>query len=73
MRLLREPFFWPSRCLRPARACPTDLMQCAGRQLNRQVHVILDDQMVKKQLAEAGMDVALTTPKQFKTVIAAEL
>lgn len=48
-------------------------MQCAGRQLNRQVHVILDDQMVKKQLAEAGMDVALTTPKQFKTVIAAEL
>lgn len=41
-------------------------------QLNRQVHVILDDPAVKKQLADAGMDVAPTTPEQFKGVIATE-
>ncbi len=42
-------------------------------QLNRQVHTILDDPAVKKQLADAGMDVAPTTPEQFKSVIASEL
>jgi tripartite-type tricarboxylate transporter receptor subunit TctC len=42
-------------------------------QLNRQVHTILDDPAVKKQLADAGMDVAPTTPEQFKGVIASEL
>jgi tripartite-type tricarboxylate transporter receptor subunit TctC len=42
-------------------------------QLNRQVHAILARDDVKLQLREAGMDVAPTTPEQFKTVIAQEL
>jgi tripartite-type tricarboxylate transporter receptor subunit TctC len=35
--------------------------------------VILEDAAVRKQLADAGMDVAPTTPEQFKTVIAQEI
>ncbi len=42
-------------------------------QLNRQVHAILARDDVKTQLREAGMDVAPTTPEQFKTVISQEL
>jgi tripartite-type tricarboxylate transporter receptor subunit TctC len=42
-------------------------------QINKQVHVILEDPAVRKQLADAGMDVAPTTPEQFKTVIAQEI
>ena len=42
-------------------------------QLNRQVHAILGRDDVKVQLREAGMDVAPTTPEQFKTVISQEL
>jgi tripartite-type tricarboxylate transporter receptor subunit TctC len=42
-------------------------------QLMRQVHAILARDDVKVQLREAGMDVAPTTPEQFKTVISQEL
>ncbi len=42
-------------------------------QLNRQVHAILGRDDVKVQLREAGMDVAPTTPEQFKAVISQEL
>ena len=42
-------------------------------QLNRQVHAIQGRDDVKVQLREAGMDVAPTTPEQFKTVISQEL
>lgn len=42
-------------------------------QLNRQVHAILGRDDVKTQLREAGMDVAPTTPEQFKAVISQEL
>ena len=42
-------------------------------QLNRQVHAILARDDIKAQLREAGMDVAPTTPEQFKTVISQEL
>jgi tripartite-type tricarboxylate transporter receptor subunit TctC len=42
-------------------------------QLNRQVHAILGREDVKVQLREAGMDVAPTTPEQFKATIAQEL
>ena len=42
-------------------------------QLNRQVHAILAREDVKAQLRDAGMDVAPTTPEQFKAVISQEL
>ena len=42
-------------------------------QLNRQVHAILAREEVKVQLREAGMDVAPTTPEQFRTTISQEL
>ena len=42
-------------------------------QLNREVHAILARDDVTTQLREAGMDVAPTTPEQFKTVISQEL
>jgi tripartite-type tricarboxylate transporter receptor subunit TctC len=42
-------------------------------QLNRQVHAILKGDDVKVQLREAGMDVAPTTPEQFKQTIAQEI
>ncbi len=41
-------------------------------QLNRQVHAILANEDVRKQLREAGMDVAPTTPEQFARTIADE-
>ncbi|RZI98973.1 MAG: tripartite tricarboxylate transporter substrate binding protein [Rubrivivax sp.] len=42
-------------------------------QLNRQVHAILQNEEVKNQLLQAGMDVAPTTPEQFAQVIAEEI
>lgn len=42
-------------------------------QLNRQVHAILQGDDVKVQLREAGMDVAPTTPEQFRQTIAQEI
>ena len=42
-------------------------------QLNRQVHAILQSDDVKAQLRDAGMDVAPTTPEQFKQTIAQEI
>jgi tripartite-type tricarboxylate transporter receptor subunit TctC len=42
-------------------------------QLNRQVHGILQSEDVKKQLHEIGMDVAPTTPEQFRQTIAQEI
>ena len=42
-------------------------------QLNRQVHAILARADVKAQLREAGMDVAPTTPEQFKATISQEI
>ena len=42
-------------------------------QLNRQVHAILQNEEVKNQLLQSGMDVAPTTPEQFAQVIAEEI
>ena len=42
-------------------------------QLNRQIHAILARDDIKAQQREAGMDVAPTTPEQFKAVISQEL
>ena len=42
-------------------------------QINSQVHAILASEEVKTQLRAAGMDVAPTTPEQFKQIIADEI
>ena len=42
-------------------------------QINTQVHAILASEEVKTQLRMAGMDVAPTTPEQFKKIIADEI
>ena len=42
-------------------------------QINSQVHAILGSDEVKTQLRAAGMDVAPTTPEQFKQTIADEI
>ena len=42
-------------------------------QINKQVHAILATDEVKTQLRNAGMDVAPTTPEQFKQIIADEI
>lgn len=42
-------------------------------QLNRQVHAILQNEELKNQLLQSGMDVAPTTPEQFRQVIAEEI
>ncbi len=42
-------------------------------QLNRQVHAILQSEDVRNQLHELGMDVAPTTPEQFRQTIAQEI
>ena len=42
-------------------------------QLKQQVHTILQREDIRKQLREAGMDVATTTPEEFQQTIAQEM
>ena len=52
---------------------PAKLPRPLVDQINKQVHAILASDEVKTQLRNAGMDVAPTTPEQFKQIISDEI
>ena len=52
---------------------PAKLPRPLVDQINKQVHAVLASDEVRTQLRAAGMDVAPTTPEQFKQIIADEI